>query len=87
MDKTSLTVLSSLVGVVLGFALSQFADWFKSIQSSKRQQKSIRQIIFLEIKKNYRLLNLFWKQIKKSAQIDEEMPCDPAEHPLPIILL
>jgi hypothetical protein len=82
MDKTSISALSSLIGVILGFVLGQFADWFKSSRLVKRQQKSIRQIIFLEIQKDYRLLSLFWEQIKNSAKIVNEMPADPAEHPI-----
>jgi hypothetical protein len=78
MDK----LIISILGVVLGFVLSQLAEWFKSIQRYKKQRKSIRRIFFLEIKKNYRLLYLFWNQIKESAQIDDEIPADPAEYPI-----
>ena len=82
MDKTSISALSSLIGVILGFVLGQFADWFKSSRRLKRQQKSIRQIIFLEIEKDYRALSLFWEQIKTSAKVLDEMPADPAEDPI-----
>lgn len=82
MDKVSISALSSLIGVVLGFALGQFADWFKSSRRLKKQRKSIRQIIFLEIEKDYRSLSSFWEQIKTSANVLNEMPTDPAEHPV-----
>lgn len=82
MDKASISALSSLIGVVLGFALSQFADWLKSSRRLKRQRKSIRQIIFLEIEKDYKSLSSFWEQIKTSAKVLNEIPADPAEHPI-----
>lgn len=82
MDKTIISALSSLIGVILGFVLSQFADWFKSSRQFKKQQKSVRQIIFLEIEKDYRLLSLFWEQIKDSAKVLNEMPADLAEYPI-----
>jgi len=82
MDKASISALSSLIGVILGFVLGQFADWFKSSRRLKRQRKSIRQIIFLEIEKDYRSFSSFWEQIKTSAKVLNEMPADPAEHPM-----
>lgn len=82
MDKASISALSSFIGVILGFVLGQFADWFKSSRQLKRQRKSIRQIIFLEIEKDYKSLSSFWGQIKTSAKVLNEMPADPAEHPI-----
>jgi hypothetical protein len=60
MDDSTIKIVLSFGGVVLGFALSQMADWIKNIRISKITKKSLRKLIYLEIEKNHRLLSIFW---------------------------
>jgi hypothetical protein len=76
MEKETLGVFATFGGVALGFFLSQAAEWNKSRRMRKNIRKAVRLLIILEIKKNYRLLVIYWGEVKrlaaKNSKEDEE---------------
>jgi hypothetical protein len=57
--------LATIVGVILGFALGQGAEHFKLKRDKKKTVRSVRLLLFLETKKNYRLLSIYWRGLDK----------------------
>lgn len=76
MDKEILGIIGTFGGVVLGFSLSQAAEWYRSRRIKKISRKSVRHLLLLEIRKNYRLLGIYWDEVKlltsKKSNEDEE---------------
>lgn len=67
MEKEMLGVLGSLGGVILGFSLSQTAEWYRSKRTKRNSRKSVRHLLFLEIRKNHRLLSIYWAEVELLA--------------------
>lgn len=67
MEKETLGVIGTFGGVLLGFSLSQVAEWCRSRRIKKISRKSVRHLLFLEIRKNYRLLGIYWDEVKSLA--------------------
>lgn len=59
--------VATITGVILGFALSQTAEYFKAARSRQRTTKAARLLLFLEVKKNYRLLSIYWYSLIKAV--------------------
>jgi hypothetical protein len=73
----SLTVILSLIGVILGFLLSEFSTHRKE----KKQMESVRYLFKMEVNSNLELLNNFINKIK------EDYKTDPSNYTLELIEL
>ncbi len=67
MEKELVGILSSLGGVILGFSLSQAAEWYRSNRIKKNLCNSVRHLILLEVRKNHRLLSIYWREVESLA--------------------
>lgn len=63
-----------IVGVLLGFSLSQGASYFKEQATAKKLERSVRKMIYLEIEHNLTLLSLLRDEVTLARQIDKLDP-------------
>jgi len=70
--------LESLVGVVVGFLLSQLAGLMRETATKKKVRRSIRTLLALELDQNLNLLKDYWHDVSLPADEDEpdENPTD-----------
>jgi hypothetical protein len=54
-----------LAGVILGFALSELATWWRQTRADKEQAQAVRTVIYLEIDYNLARLRSFWEQVNQ----------------------
>lgn len=67
MDK----IVGSLIGVVVGFLLSQFAGFVKGTAAKRRERNSIRRLLSLELNQNLSQLEDYWHDVSLSPDEDE----------------
>jgi len=66
-----------LVGIVLGFALSELATRWREDRTQKRQARACRTLLSLETDQNLALLREWWSEV---TDIDSSLPQDPHHH-------
>jgi hypothetical protein len=71
MENVTIGAFATIAGVILGFALSQGAEYYKSTRDKRKMKKAVRLLMSLEIKKNYRLLIVYWNSLKKLVTKEE----------------
>lgn len=59
-EPETIRSVTTLGAVVLGFALGQTSEWFKSRRKAKKQKKAVRRLIELETKENVSRIGHFW---------------------------
>ncbi|EJG1834132.1 hypothetical protein BKF97_RS23305 [Vibrio parahaemolyticus] len=62
-EQEVIRTTTTLLAVILGFLLSQLAEWLKGRGKSSRKQKSVRALIKLEQKENYKKINSLWSSV------------------------
>jgi hypothetical protein len=65
MTATVFGLVGVLLGVILGFLLTEFGAQRQQEQSEERQRHSVRTILSLEVEENLRLLWFYWGTVKK----------------------
>jgi hypothetical protein len=64
-------IIGSLVGVIVGFVLSQVATYMKESSVRKKERISIRNLILMELEQNINLLEDYWHDVSLSPDEDE----------------
>jgi hypothetical protein len=67
MENVTIGAIATIAGVILGFTLSQGAEYYKSNRARRKTRKAVRLLMFLEIKKNYHLLSIYWYNLERSV--------------------
>ncbi len=62
-EQEVIRTTTTLLAVILGFLLSQVAEWLKGKGKSSRKQKSVRALIKLEQQENYKKINSLWRSV------------------------
>lgn len=57
-----------IIGLFIGFILTETGNWIHEKSKEKKQSKSVRTIISLEIEQNLSLLKDFWSKLKPIVQ-------------------
>ena len=61
-----------IIGVIIGFLLSQVANVMAWLLSAKREKQLVRLLLALEIEQNLALLGDYWHNVSLSPDEDEE---------------
>jgi len=52
-----------VVGIILGFALSELAAWWRQNRTEKKQARAVRTLLTIEIDQNLALLRDWWSEV------------------------
>ena len=63
--------MGSLIGVVVGFFLSQLANYMRDSSIKKRERRSIRNLLSMELEQNLNLLKDYWHDVSLEPDEDE----------------
>lgn len=61
-----------IVGVIVGFLLSQTAGLVSWFLSTRREKKIVRLLVWLEIDQNFSLLGDYWRNVSLPADDDDD---------------
>ncbi|MCC7207600.1 MAG: hypothetical protein IT323_09845 [Anaerolineae bacterium] len=67
MSDTLLAIITTLIGGVFGFVLSEISTWRREMREEKQRAISVRTIVSLEIERNLDNLRAFWKAVKPGS--------------------
>ncbi len=67
-DSETTRTLTTLGAVILGFALGQVAEFFRSKRADRKLKKSTRALVELEMARNRSLLSEYWQSVIKSKK-------------------
>lgn len=62
-DPETIRSLTTLFAVILGFILSQIAEWFRSKKSSRKIKASTQTLVDLEVARNRSMLADYWHRV------------------------
>lgn len=62
-DLEVLQATTALIAVVLGFLLSQLAEWARGRRSDSRRRRSVRRLVQLEKRKNLEEVRRLWENV------------------------
>jgi len=65
------TILGPLLGVALGFLLSQLAIFLRESTAKRKESNSIRRLLYLEPDQNLNLLEDYWQNVSLPPRDDE----------------
>jgi len=68
MSEAIFGVIGTMIGTILGFVLSEWAARQREKSTEKRQTRTVRTMLSLEIDQNLNLLRDFWSKVR---QVDE----------------
>ncbi len=68
MEEQEVTrAITTISAVILGFCLGQISDWIKSTKALRKKEKSLRQLITLEIENNVLEIKHYWNKVLGSS--------------------
>lgn len=69
--------IETIIGVVFGFTLNEVATQWREKRTQRRQIRSIRALLHLEIDQNLALLGDFWTKVSEVGESEQDREQDP----------
>jgi hypothetical protein len=77
--STLLAIITTIIGGVFGFVLSEISTRRRELREEKQRALSVRTIVSLEIERNLESLRSFWKVIRPEGAESEENKRSPRD--------